>query len=240
MRVLYPSSNKASTELQVGAAARRRQRVVHAGDGHAALPRPPARPPARTHARTNRVRPALCLPLQTRLSERGFLVERLNTYDTVPVSRLDGAALEAARCAAVVTVGSPSAIRHAGVAMPRGSQRRGIARGPPPPAWAWRLAGPRGVLPRGCGGQGRARRRPLPPGSCCALRARARARPPAAPLPSLAPRPRAGRGCSWWAPRPRSAWPSPASAPPRRAPRSSWACRTSRWAGQVVSCAPPV
>ncbi|PRW50788.1 Uroporphyrinogen-III chloroplastic isoform D [Chlorella sorokiniana] len=62
-RVLYPASNKASTELQSG------------------------------------------------LEKRGFEVLRLNTYDTVPVTRLDAAALEAAKQAAVVTVGSPSAIK---------------------------------------------------------------------------------------------------------------------------------
>lgn len=42
---------------------------------------------------------------------------RLNTYDTVPVSRLDGAALQAAKQAAVVTVGSPSAIKCVGAGM---------------------------------------------------------------------------------------------------------------------------
>ncbi|PSC73789.1 uroporphyrinogen-III chloroplastic isoform X1 [Micractinium conductrix] len=62
-RVLYPASNKASTELQAGLAA------------------------------------------------RGFEVLCLNTYDTLPVSRLDGAALAAAKQVAVVTVGSPSAIK---------------------------------------------------------------------------------------------------------------------------------
>lgn len=36
---------------------------------------------------------------------------RLNTYDTVPVTQLDAAALKAAKQAAVVTVGSPSAIK---------------------------------------------------------------------------------------------------------------------------------
>lgn len=36
---------------------------------------------------------------------------RLNTYDTVPVAALDAQALAAARSAAVVTVGSPSAIK---------------------------------------------------------------------------------------------------------------------------------
>ncbi|EFN56503.1 hypothetical protein CHLNCDRAFT_34953 [Chlorella variabilis] len=62
-RVLYPASNKASSELQSGLAA------------------------------------------------RGFDVVRLNTYDTVPVTRLDERQLAAARRAAVVTVGSPSAIK---------------------------------------------------------------------------------------------------------------------------------
>lgn len=38
---------------------------------------------------------------------------RLNTYDTVPVEGLGDEALAAARAAAVVTVGSPSAIRWA-------------------------------------------------------------------------------------------------------------------------------
>ncbi|PRW50787.1 Uroporphyrinogen-III chloroplastic isoform B [Chlorella sorokiniana] len=66
-RVLYPASNKASTELQRA--------------------------------------------LQSGLEKRGFEVLRLNTYDTVPVTRLDAAALEAAKQAAVVTVGSPSAIK---------------------------------------------------------------------------------------------------------------------------------
>lgn len=57
--------------------------------------------------------PAPCsLPaLQSGLERRGFQVMRLNTYDTVPVTTLDGAALAAAKRAAVVTVGSPSAIK---------------------------------------------------------------------------------------------------------------------------------
>lgn len=49
--------------------------------------------------------------LQSGLEKRGFEVLRLNTYDTVPVTQLDAAALEAAKQAAVVTVGSPSAIK---------------------------------------------------------------------------------------------------------------------------------
>ena len=62
--MLYPASNKASSELQAG------------------------------------------------LEVRGFSVLRLNTYDTLPVSApLDPTLLAAARGAAVVTVGSPSAIK---------------------------------------------------------------------------------------------------------------------------------
>jgi hypothetical protein len=38
-------------------------------------------------------------------------VLRLNTYDTLPVTGLDPQLLEAAKAAAVVTVGSPSAIK---------------------------------------------------------------------------------------------------------------------------------
>ncbi|KAI3427242.1 hypothetical protein D9Q98_007177 [Chlorella vulgaris] len=64
MRILYPSSNKASTVLQ-----------------------------------------------QSGLTERGFEVLRLNTYDTLPVSQLDEGQLAAAKQAAVVTIGSPSAIK---------------------------------------------------------------------------------------------------------------------------------
>lgn len=50
-------------------------------------------------------------PQQSGLTERGFEVLRLNTYDTVPVASLDADVLEAAKRAAVVTVGSPSAIK---------------------------------------------------------------------------------------------------------------------------------
>ncbi len=55
--------------------------------------------------------PLLREALQTGLAARGFEVLRLNTYDTVPVSSLEAAKLEAAKQAAVVTVGSPSAIK---------------------------------------------------------------------------------------------------------------------------------
>ena len=49
--------------------------------------------------------------LQSGLIARGFEVLRLNTYDTLPVTGLDLQLLEAAKAAAVVTVGSPSAIK---------------------------------------------------------------------------------------------------------------------------------
>ena len=62
-RVLYPSSNKASTLLQEG------------------------------------------------LLARGFLVYRLNTYDTLPVTALDEDQLKIAREASVVAVASPSAVK---------------------------------------------------------------------------------------------------------------------------------
>lgn len=62
-RVLYPSSSKASTELQGG------------------------------------------------LTSRGFEVMRLNTYDTLPVTSLEPAVLEAAKAAPVLTIASPSAIK---------------------------------------------------------------------------------------------------------------------------------
>jgi uroporphyrinogen-III synthase len=59
----------------------------------------PSRPPPHTFAQ------------QSGLTERGFEVLRLNTYDTLPVSQLDEDKLAAAKQAAVVTVGSPSAIK---------------------------------------------------------------------------------------------------------------------------------
>lgn len=62
-RILYPSSNKASTLLQEG------------------------------------------------LLARGFVVERLNTYDTLPVTSLDEEQLAVAKEAEVVAVASPSAVR---------------------------------------------------------------------------------------------------------------------------------
>ena len=62
-RILYPSSNKASTQLQEG------------------------------------------------LLARGFVVDRLNTYDTLPVTTLDARELELAKEAAVVAVASPSAVK---------------------------------------------------------------------------------------------------------------------------------
>ena len=62
-RVLYPSSNKASTLLQEG------------------------------------------------LLKRGFDVQRLNTYDTLPVTALNEKEIAAAREASVVAVASPSAVR---------------------------------------------------------------------------------------------------------------------------------
>ncbi|KAL4447907.1 hypothetical protein ABPG75_005126 [Micractinium tetrahymenae] len=49
--------------------------------------------------------------LQSGLTARGFEVVRLTTYDTVPVTSLDANKLAAAKKAAVVTVGSPSAIK---------------------------------------------------------------------------------------------------------------------------------
>ena len=55
--------------------------------------------------------PPACLLLQSGLIARGFEVLRLNTYDTLPVTGLDLQLLEAAKAAAVVTVGSPSAIK---------------------------------------------------------------------------------------------------------------------------------
>jgi hypothetical protein len=69
-------------------------------------------------------------PPQTRLAERGFEVLRLNTYDTVPVAALGEEALAAARAAAVVTVGSPSAIRWAGMRHARAATCGHEAEGP--------------------------------------------------------------------------------------------------------------
>ncbi|EFN56504.1 hypothetical protein CHLNCDRAFT_144105 [Chlorella variabilis] len=48
--------------------------------------------------------------LQSDLAARGFDMVCLNIYETVPVTRLDERQLAAARRAAVVTVGSPSAM----------------------------------------------------------------------------------------------------------------------------------
>jgi uroporphyrinogen-III synthase len=49
--------------------------------------------------------------LQQGLLARGFQVERLNTYDTLPVTSLAPEQLKAARTAQVVAVASPSAVR---------------------------------------------------------------------------------------------------------------------------------
>lgn len=49
--------------------------------------------------------------MQAGLNARGFSVRRLNTYNTVPVQSLPGAALIAARSASVVAFASPSAVK---------------------------------------------------------------------------------------------------------------------------------
>jgi hypothetical protein len=48
---------------------------------------------------------------QAGLSARGFVVRRLNTYNTVPVESLPQPALKAAKAAAVVAFASPSAVK---------------------------------------------------------------------------------------------------------------------------------
>lgn len=48
---------------------------------------------------------------QEGLKERGFSVTRLNTYDTLPVKRIDPQDLALAKRAGVVAVASPSAIK---------------------------------------------------------------------------------------------------------------------------------
>ena len=156
-RVLYPASNKASSELQVGhaLAVRRacrhgRRAGNHAGQatmqaGRQAVrqaataplepslcgtgvgqPRPtpahamsrmqPQRAHTHTHTHTHTLPPPQHAPppssplLQSDLAARGFDMVCLNIYETVPVTRLDERQLAAARRAAVVTVGSPSAM----------------------------------------------------------------------------------------------------------------------------------
>lgn len=85
--------------------------LLVAGSAALCLHTPPtlslsARPLPRTHRC-----PLFPRLVQAGLAARGFEVLCLNTYDTLPVSRLDGAALAAAKQVAVVTVGSPSAIK---------------------------------------------------------------------------------------------------------------------------------
>jgi len=66
--------------------------------------------------------------LQDGLEQRGFQVERLNTYSTVPVSSLDSDALRAAEGADLITIGSPSAMKAwAQLADPRAVRRMPIA-----------------------------------------------------------------------------------------------------------------
>lgn len=77
---------------------------------HAPLPAPRCRTRLQ-HIPSICAAPAAQRALQSGLEKRGFEVLRLNTYDTVPVTQLDAGALEAAKQAAVVTVGSPSAIK---------------------------------------------------------------------------------------------------------------------------------
>jgi len=48
--------------------------------------------------------------VQKGLEARGCVVTRLDTYDTVPVTRLDAEAREAARGAGVTAIASPSAV----------------------------------------------------------------------------------------------------------------------------------
>lgn len=49
--------------------------------------------------------------LQNGLTERGFAVKRLNTYDTLPVTNIDESTLSLARNASVIAVASPSAFK---------------------------------------------------------------------------------------------------------------------------------
>ena len=54
---------------------------------------------------------ACCHTVQEGLEARGFSVERLDTYNTVPVQSLPAADLAAAKGASVVAFASPSAIK---------------------------------------------------------------------------------------------------------------------------------
>ena len=66
----------------------------------------------RTRIHTRRVTRARARTrLQAGLEARGFQVLRLSTYSTLLVSSLDEQLLQQAKQAAVVTVGSPSAIK---------------------------------------------------------------------------------------------------------------------------------
>jgi uroporphyrinogen-III synthase len=49
--------------------------------------------------------------LQKGLEKRGFIVKRLNTYDTLPVQSIDSTVLERASRAKVIAVASPSAVK---------------------------------------------------------------------------------------------------------------------------------
>jgi len=49
--------------------------------------------------------------LQKGLEKRGFIVKRLNTYDTLPVESIDSPVLERALRAKVIAVASPSAVK---------------------------------------------------------------------------------------------------------------------------------
>lgn len=128
--MLYPSSSKASTELQVSslatcASARPApaagglfttdmpaEGILH---GNFADLVPPSffSPAANVTSRVAVPTAAFnCLLLvQAGLIKRGFQVTRLNTYDTLPVTGVDAATLAMAKSAPVLTIASPSAIK---------------------------------------------------------------------------------------------------------------------------------
>ena len=95
--VLYPSSAKAGTDLQVPPLAH----LCHSQSS----------PPSTVLISSRAAALETLLCLQSGLEHRGCQVVRLNTYNTVPVASLDPKQLAAAQQAQVLAVASPSAVK---------------------------------------------------------------------------------------------------------------------------------